>query len=391
MVHEEFVQLTVDSIHDGSFRRLTLAKPRSKQDCQRITVRQIILRNEPMMSVVQSLATNDITKNVSIADSIEMIRSLVHETYLRSHLATASFQADLSVTKKGAAAIHRTAAGADASPAVTAHDRVKKRFISQDRPYLVEVGITDRQGRIVPSMSRKWKQINKFVEIVDGAITAGSLNDAPSVSVVDFGCGKGYLTFALHDHLVNTRRKVANVIGVELRPDLVSATTLAAHQVQATGLSFVEGDIQTAVTGARTDLLVALHACDTATDAAIFRGIQANASVIVCSPCCHKELRTQMKTPQILIPMLAHGIHLGQEADMVTDTLRALLLELHGYDTKVFEFIGLEETSKNKMILAVKRDADETGSSVDVAKQIAELKAFYGITSQHLETLLRFA
>jgi SAM-dependent methyltransferase len=390
-VHEEFVQLIADSISDGSFRRVTLAKPRAKQDCQRITIRQIILRGEPMMSIVQSFATNDITKNVSISEAQEMIRPLICDTYLRSHLATGSFQADLSVTKKGAAAIHRTnlvSSDTTTDPADTAHDRVKKRFIAQDRPYLTEIGITDRQGRVVPAMARKWKQINRFVEIVDGAIAAGALNEASNVSVVDFGCGKGYLTFALHDHLTHSRNKTATVIGVELRPDLVSATTLAAHHVQAGGLSFLCGDIETAQTGDAADILVALHACDTATDAAIYRGIQANASVIVCSPCCHKELRTQMKSPAALSPMLNHGVHLGQEADMVTDTLRALLLEQHGYDTKVFEFIGLEETSKNKMILAVKRQPGKDGERHGVGQQIADLKAFYSITTQRLESLL---
>jgi Methyltransferase domain len=137
-------------------------------------------------------------------------------------------------------------------------------------------------------------------------------------------------------------------------------------------------------------VVVALHACDTATDLAIHQAITAGASIIVCSPCCHKELRAQMKIPTELAAVFRHGVHVGLEADMVTDTIRALLLEAHGYDTKIFEFIGLEETSKNKMILAIKRT--ETQSEVELRaaalQEVATLKSFYSITTQQLETLL---
>jgi hypothetical protein len=385
----QFVHVLEAALRDGSFRRLLFAKPRVASDGLRITVRELIIREQTMLSFVTSYATNDVTKNVTVAAGLDIVRSLVANTFLRAHLTTAAERIDLSTSKKGSSALHRLQLSQPATePTVQEHDRAKQRFVPQDRRYLVEVGITDRNGRVIPAMARKWKQINKFVEIVDGAIQVSSLANQASISVADFGSGKGYLTFALHDHLTSTLGKAAAVHGVEMRPALVDAGNLAVRRIGLTGLTFLSGSINDVVVDQATDIVVALHACDTATDDALHRGIASGAQIIVASPCCHKQLRAQMTSDGPLVPMLRFGVHLGQEADMVTDTLRALLLEAHGYDAKVFEFIGLEETSKNKMILAVKRAAAKPDQRERAQGEIAALKAFYGITSQHLETLL---
>jgi 2-polyprenyl-3-methyl-5-hydroxy-6-metoxy-1,4-benzoquinol methylase len=385
----EFVNVLEASLGDGSFRRLLFAKPRVAADGLRVTVRELIIREQTMLSFVTSFATNDVTKNVTVAAGLDMVRALLADAFLRAHLTTAAEQIDLSTSKKGSSALHRfQLAQPPADPTVREHDRAKHRFVPQDRRYLVEVGITDRNGRVIPAMARKWKQINKFVEIVDGAVQASSLATCESISVVDFGSGKGYLTFALHDHLTATLGKSATVHGVEMRPGLVDAGNLAARRIGLSGLTFLSGSINDVVVDRSADIVVALHACDTATDDAIHQGIVGGAQIIVASPCCHKELRAQMASDSPLAPMLRFGVHLGQEADMVTDTLRALILEANGYDAKVFEFIGLEETSKNKMILAVKRSTSKPDQRDRAQGEIAALKAFYGITSQHLETLL---
>jgi hypothetical protein len=137
--------------------------------------------------------------------------------------------------------------------------------------------------------------------------------------------------------------------------------------------------------------MIALHACDTATDYAIHAAIRSGASIVMCAPCCHKELRPQMEMPSLLRPLFRHGIHLGQEAEMVTDGLRALLLEGRGYEAKIFEFVSLEHTSKNKMILAVKKPetGDRASGRTSAQSQIQDLKAFYGIGEQSLERLLQ--
>ena len=169
----------------------------------------------------------------------------------------------------------------------------------------------------------------------------------------------------------------------------------AVAQCGLEGLRFEAGDVSSFVP-ARLDVMIALHACDTATDHALNTGIRAGAAIIMCSPCCHKEIRPQLRSPGLLKPMLQHGIHLGQQAEMVTDGLRALLLEANGYDAQVFEFIALEHTSKNKMILAVRRrerqDTPRAQARRDeLLAQVAEIKRFYGIREQALETLLGHA
>jgi hypothetical protein len=207
------------------------------------------------------------------------------------------------------------------------------------------------------------------------------------VHVADFGSGKGYLTFAMHDWL-RAQGKQAAVTGVELRDDMVKLCGAAAAKHQMAGLRFDQGDVRS-YTPLRLDVMIALHACDIATDYAIHFGLRAGAKVIMCSPCCHKQVRPQMQTPSLLRPLLQHGIHLGQEAEMVTDGLRALLLEAEGYDTQVFEFVALEHTSKNKMILAVKREQPLSAERhAELQQQIAEIKRFYGIREQELQSLL---
>ena len=254
-----------------------------------------------------------------------------------------------------------------------------------DKPIWMDLGITNEQHQLLPSMSRKWKQIDKFIEVFDHAFESSGLQNATPVRVVDFGCRKGYLTFAVHDHLRNNRGIEAQVTGIELRKDLVQFCNQVVQKRKIAGLSFEHGDIASYAPQAM-EIMIALHACDTATDHAIHKGIRAGASIILCSPCCHKQIRPQMQSPPLLRPVLRHGIHLDQEAEMVTDSLRALLLEAEGYATQVFEFISQEHTGKNKMILAVKQS--NPARRKDALVQIQELKTFYGIREHCLETLL---
>jgi hypothetical protein len=218
----------------------------------------------------------------------------------------------------------------------------------------------------------------------DTSATPGS--DRP-VRVVDFGAGKGYLTFAVHDHLRQQPGIDAQVTGVELRPDMVRLGNEVVDKLGLDGLRFDEGDVRSQA-ARPIDVMIALHACDTATDHAIDLGVRGGAAVIVCSPCCHKELRPQLLSPHPMRPILQHGVHMGQQAEMLTDGLRAMLLDACGYDTQVFEFVALEHTQKNKMILAVKRAQTQPANDA-VWAQIDDIKAFYGIREQCLESLLR--
>ena len=370
------------------FSKLVLSKPRvAAADLVRVTVRPVALKGEAMLSFVHTHRTHDITKNLAPAEAQATLRALLTDTFSNAHLWGEAGEIELLTSKKGRQTLLRRGAAtvATAEPRA-AHDREKHRYVDQQQPFLSALGVTDEQHRIVPAMARKWKQINKFVEVLDHALTGTALKQADAIDVVDFGSGKGYLTFATHDYLRHTLGLPANVAGVELREDMVTLCNDAAQGLALDGLRFEQGDVRTVVPP-KIDIMIALHACDTATDHAIHTGLRAGASIIMCSPCCHKELRPQLLSPHPLRSILKHGVHLGQQAEMLTDGLRAMLLEACGYDTQVFEFVALEHTNKNKMILAVKRDRPAAEADA-LWQQIADIKGFYGIREQCLEQLL---
>lgn len=382
----DFLQLLGDAANAGTLARLVLSKHGgSEAELVRLVVRPLLLREVASLSFVYSYKTRDITKNHPRAEGLALLATLIGDSFKSAHLFTATAEAQLSFTKKGKALLHRSATKQETAVSHD-HDRDKRRFVALERPFLVELGVTDRQHHLIPAMARKWKQINKFIEVFERAFDSSGLAQQESVHVVDFGSGKGYLTFAIHDYLRTTRHLNAEVTGVELRAELIKLCSDAATRLGLEGLIFREGDVRH-YTPPRLDVMIALHACDVATDYAIHMGIRSNASIVMCAPCCHKEIRPQMQKPAVLQPLLQYGVHLGQEAEMVTDALRALLLEANGYDTQVFEFVSLEHTSKNKMILAVKRQQPHDGQQV--RQQIAAIKQFYGIRQQTLESLLQ--
>ena len=383
----QFFEALETSLREGHFVKLVLAKPRGgATDLLRWSVRFVALKGEAALTVVQTHTRRDVTENFSLTAGLTALKDAVAAQFCHAHLSTTDEDIQMLTSKKGQRTLSRSKSSPlQAQPSV-AHDRVKQRLIHQDRPWLTALGVTDEGHQVVPAMSRKWKQINKFVEVFGSALEKANLPANHHVSVADFGSGKGYLTFAVHDFLTTTLKRSADVLGVELRADLVSFCNVASTKLQLNGLRFEEGDVSRSVPE-KLDVMIALHACDTATDHAIHVGVRTGASVILCSPCCHKQLRPQLMSPHPLQPLLQHGVHLGQQAEMLTDGLRAMLLDACGYETQVFEFVALEHTQKNKMILAVKRPV-ASDNALGLA-QIRELKNFYGIRDQCLETLLR--
>ena len=404
------------AIDAGTFASLVLSKQRDAGgEPSAVRVRLIALKGAPALSFVATHATRDVTRNRAIDDGLAEIAALLDPgrspAFAHATLHAADGDVQLLVSRKGKATLRRHAratagradaertdgerSNADRSDATVegpgAHDRARARRLPLDLPFLVELGLTDADHRLVPSMARKWRQIDKFLEVLDHALDALAPappgREAVPIRVVDYGSGKGYLTFAVHEHLRRRFGVAPEVTGVELRADLVALCNGVAARSGCSGLSFVEGDLRS-VAPAAMDVMIALHACDTATDHAIDLGVRAGAKVLVCSPCCHKELRPQIARPRLLSGLLRHGIHLGQEAEMVTDSMRALLLETCGYDAQVFEFVSLEHTSKNKMILAKRRGAG-ADQAARARSELADLKSFYGIREQCLETLLQ--
>ena len=384
---EDFYLLLSTSVESNKVVKLLLSKYRgADKSLNRVSIRPLILQNEAVLSFVYEYQTNHITKNYSYQLALVEIKTLIGEDFKSAYLTLLDAQVQLEFSKKGKLKISQHQAKQNQSAVVT-HNREKNRFVDIQRPFLTALKVTDKQQKLIPAMSNKWKQINKFIEVFSQALDVSPHDKKTPLNVVDFGSGKGYLTFAIHDYLRHTINNNAQVTGVELRQGLADLCNETAATLDHQGLEFVCGDVKTHAPK-QTDVMIALHACDIATDYAIHYGIRANASIIMCSPCCHKQIRPQINSPELFQPMLQYGVHLGEQAEMVTDSLRALLLEANGYSTKVFEFISLEHTNKNKMILAVKKAKVNAKDQAKVLTQIANIKDYYGIDDHCLESLL---
>ena len=399
---EDFLAQLGTSVRDGSFVKLTLGKPRGADPTLRsLHVRPVTLRNAPHVSFVWRHDRQDITKNHAPEDAITELAALIGGDFHSAHLFTTVRLAQLEFNKKGEPRL--TYGPATVEKADGGHDRTKQRLLTgQSQAWLEKLGVTNATGSVREGLADKHRQIHKFTEILShlaalpgdrpGQTPAGQqagtvLPSHRPLEIADMGCGKGYLTFATHDYFNLVAQRAAHVRGIEAREELVTLCNRIARETGRENLNFVQGTIESAKLPA-LDVLIALHACDTATDDALAKGVQAGAALLVVSPCCQKELRSQLAAAPVLAPALRHGIFQERHAEFATDALRALLLEWAGYDTKVFEFISTEHTAKNLMIAATKRPGEARTEAA--ALKVRELAAFYGIKSQALARQLYF-
>jgi len=384
---EQFLDLLHAAVRDGTLARLTLGKARAADSTLRqLLVRPVTLRGETVFSLVWRHDRQDITKNLPPNDAVRVLAPLIGTDFHSAHLFTPAHVAQLEYNKKGEPRL--TFGPAVETAAGDAHDRVKPRLLPpESQDWLARLGVTTPQGAVREHQADKLRQIHKFVEILSHLVADASLPSHRPIEVADMGCGKGYLTFAAHDYFNLVLRRAAHVRGVEARADLVELCNRIARETNRPGLQF-ETDSIAATTWPALDLLIALHACDTATDDSLAKGVQAGAALLIVAPCCQKELRPQLTPAPVLAPALRHGIFQERHAEFATDALRALLLEWAGYDTKVFEFISTEHTAKNLMIAASRRP---NGARSDAAAtRVRELAAFYGVKSQALARQLGF-
>jgi Methyltransferase domain len=377
----EAVSIALDA---QSFVKLSLGKPRGDTDLKKILITPVVVRDQPMLRTVSTHATKDITKNLTPEDALAEIGRRLGETFLSATLFATTGDVTISYNKRKEAHLTRSKP-VFAVAAAKEHNRTKQYVVEPSRPYLHHLGITLDDGRVKPSMYPKFKQICHFIEIADDLVRGSELAGAADITAIDIGSGKGYLTFALHDYVTAHLKKGCRLSGIERRPDLVQFCNGLSARLNLKGLSFeAESAAQTRV--ALVDLLMALHACDTATDDAIAHGIAANAALIITAPCCQHEIAPQLSKPaKGLRGLTKFGLLKQRQADLVTDAARCLLLEASGYKVKVIEFVSTEHTAKNLMIAGIRSpDADRAGAR----RQYEELKDFAGFSTHHLERRL---
>lgn len=373
----------------GAFIRLSVGKPAAAAgDLKSVEVRPILVKRELKLSFTYHHRTRDIVKNYPLAEAKDLLAELLTDRFSSARLHT--LEADWSLTRQGGKfSLSRAKATLTAVPELS-HNRAKNRLIGgAGRAYLHALGLTDAAGQVLKSAADKFRQINKYIEIVDGLIR--QLPEGKPLRIVDMGAGKGYLTFALYDHLANTLKRQVEVVGVEARGELVRLCNSIAEASGFAGLRFVEGSIA-GFDCEGADVVIALHACDTATDDALAKAIRAEAALIVVAPCCHKQIRREMTEASPGNPLaflLRHGTYVERIAEMLTDGMRAQLLELSGYDSKLFEFISDAHTPKNVMIVAQKREVPRSAAGLaKLTAEIAAAKQSFGIGKHQLERLL---
>ncbi|RZL07355.1 MAG: SAM-dependent methyltransferase [Pedobacter sp.] len=351
-----------------------------------IYVRLVKIKAVLMLSFTFRYRTRDITKNFPPTVGIRMINEDLSDKFHVINLFTTAGELQLEILQSGKMIIRERSDAGSAAVEVS-HDKQKHRSIDPDKSYLKALGITDSEGNVFKRAQDKYKQINHYIELLSPLMRdfVGKINH-----VADMGSGKGYLTFALYDYLNTVLMSNVKVTGVEFRQDLVDLCNSIANSSGFKQLDFIQGSIQSYKSD-KIDMLIALHACDTATDDAIYQGIQSRSKLIIVAPCCHKQIRKQMENAKVtndLSFLTRYGIFLERQAEMVTDGIRALILEYSGYKTKVFEFISDEHTPKNVLVVGIKTKDPAVNKKKELLQQIKETKAYFGIDHHHLEKLL---
>ena len=383
---DDFLDRVRQSAGDGTLVRLNLGASIQPDGIRNVFIRPVRLKDSALLSFVYRHPTRDVTKNFPPDEALDLLRDLLGRQFLNAFLSTTAGTAQLTFRKGRPTRMVLGKAEVAEAPDL-AHDRAKERPVPGTSAWLRELGVTAADGSVKAGMESKFRQINRFVEVLQPLLVAARLDPSEPLHLVDMGCGKAYLTFAAYEHLSKTRTGAVTATGVEVRPGLVEQGRVVAGRCGFAQLKFEAGDIASSRLDSAS-VVMALHACDTATDEALAKGVQSGAPLILVSPCCHREVRPQLTVPEPLAGPLRHGIFRERHAEFATDALRALLLEWAGYETRVFEFISTEHTGKNLMIAAIRRKGSHDPE--EAARAVTGFARFHGIVRQRLAERLGF-
>jgi SAM-dependent methyltransferase len=385
----QFLSIFSESFENNIISKITISFKNKKisesivnGEIKAIYIKPFVSKNEKKLSLVFRYPTKDVAKSFGFSEAKDLIAELMGIQFLQADLFLKNASYHLIFDKKGKSKLVKKELNAERAVAET-HNKIKNRIV-EDAPFLRLLGVFSNEGKLKSDKQDKFVQINKYLEFFSQSIASSELKD--DFSVIDMGSGKGYLTFAMYDYLTRILGKKAAVKGIEYRQDMVDLCNNLAQKADFVGLSFVQGTIENAETQG-DNVLIALHACDTATDEAIFKGINANAKIIMVAPCCHKQIRKQINPQDELRLLAKFGILEERLSESLTDLIRALILEAYGYQTKVFEFINSEHTPKNLMISAVYKGIDEK-RKIEKLNEVMALKSRFGIEFHYLEKLL---
>ena len=351
---EELYKLLQESLNERLYQ-ITAGGPRKKDGAVRLKLRPVMIKDELCFQMESYRGNQVFHHNVSAAEAMEEMGKAMEDSFRQLDVETMDFQAVALVSKKGKITIKKKKSGGEKAKELSlSHNRAKKYILEEGKqvPFLVDLGVQTQDGRIVKSRYDKFRQINRFLEFIADIMPI--LPKDRCVRIIDFGCGKSYLTFAMYYYLHELCGLDIRVTGLDLKKEVIRHCQELADKYGYEGLEFLQGDIADYSGEEKVDMVVTLHACDTATDYALYKAVRWNAEVILSVPCCQHEMNRQIAC-DIPKPALKYGLVKERMSALLTDALRGNLLEEAGYDTQLLEFIDMEHTPKNILIRAVKR------------------------------------
>ena len=356
----------------------TVQRNKSANPYKKVTVRKIISKGSEVLHVEKFTETQAYHENIGFIDGAARMADMIKNEYRNANIFADDCDYQFLISKKGSIKIVEKPPTMEKS--AESHDRKKEYLIREGEPcdFLVHLGVMSLEGHVYAKKYDKFRQINKFLEIVDDALSRENLREG--YKIVDFGCGKAYLTFALYYYFRSIRHIPVMITGLDIKADVIEFCNKTASELNYEGLSFEIGDIKDYDADGVKDMVVTLHACDNATDAALVKAVEWGTSVILSVPCCQHELYSKIDNA-CLEPMLKHGLIRERMSSLVTDSLRCLFLETKGYKVQLTEFIALEHTPKNILIKAVKTGKVRDGACAEYD----DFKKFWGLDDLFIE------
>jgi SAM-dependent methyltransferase len=350
---------------------------------RQVTVRPVRIKERRWLQFAHLDARQDVTQNYTADEAAARLDELLTLPFNSVSLRTVDEEISVQLTKKGKAIIHRRLA--PARQPTLSHDAAKSQPIPADQPdpFLQATGIMNADGTIKADMRDKFAQINEFLKLFEHTGALENFQHQP-LRILDCGCGLAHLTFALYHYLNHLRGIPAELIGVDVNPTVIAKSNARSQTLGLTDVCFYQSAIIDYQPPAPPDIVLALHACDTATDEALAQGIRCGAGLILAAPCCQHHLQAQLTAVPPFAPVLRQGILKQRLGDILTDTFRALLLRIVGYKAEVIEFVAAEHTDRNLMIRAVRAANLDNRQAV---REYDALRTFWGVRP-YLETLL---
>lgn len=384
--YAEFEALLKEALPQGNLLAATLSKRRRKDLAyERLQLRPVQLKGRLHYQAAYYGGGKVIHKNLVPQEVQGLIQELLQDTFRQGLFCTPWADYQVLVSKKGEVKVLRLAPSRRREDLVLEHDRPKRYLLQEGTayPFLVELGVMNSSGKVLAKRYHKFRQLNKYLEIVADCLPNLQKKTEP-LTVVDFGSGKAYLTFALYHYLVEHLGLSVRITGLDLKEDVVEFCNGVAEKLGYTNLEFLCADIKEFEAPGKVDLVVSLHACDVATDFALAQAVQWGAEVILAVPCCQHEVYGQLNR-DVQPVLLEHGILKERVASLLTDAARAKLLETQGYMVQVMEFIDLEHTPKNLLIRALRDEGVNRSRATEAYRTFQE---YWGIRPT-LEVLLR--